>query len=146
MYQSRIHNAKKRTSRGDKNRAIEEPSEGQSFAVVDSMLGNGRLRALCDDGKLRIGRIRGSMRKYGGKVIIEPRDLIIVAHRDFDAENVDVVHKYTHEEAQKVLKWYEVAPCIKKAMQRDIVSHDVDDDKDDGIDFAEDDDVELDHI
>jgi translation initiation factor 1A len=148
MYQSRIHNAKKRASRNDKNRTIDEPSDGQSFAIVDSMLGNGRLRALCADGKLRTGRIRGSMRKYGGKVIIEPRDLIIVAYRDFDEENVDVIHKYTHEEVQKVMKWYEIPQCIKKALQRDIMNDNDngDEDKDDGIYFAEDDGLDVDGI
>lgn len=145
MYQSRIQNAKKRASRNDKGRTIEEPVDGQSYAVVDSMLGNGRLRALCADGVLRTGRIRGSMRKFGGKVIIEPRDLIIVAHRDFDTENVDVIHKYTHEEAKKVLKWYEVPACLKKALQRNLHEPDEEDEADNYVEFGEQD-IDVDDI
>jgi len=98
MYKSYIRNAKKRTARGEKNREIIAPDDGQQYAVVRDMLGNGRLQAMCEDGTNVVARIRGSMRKYKSKVIIAPRDLIILSMRDYEADKADVVHKYTHEE------------------------------------------------
>jgi translation initiation factor 1A len=103
MYQSRIRDSK---HRGGKSRArtLIEPDDEQDYGIVQDMLGNGRLRALCSDAKVRVGRIRGSMRKYAGKVIIDRGDLIIVARRDYEDDKVDVVHKYTHEETAKLMK------------------------------------------
>lgn len=103
MYQSRIRNSKQR-AKASKNRTILEPDEDQEYGVVQDMLGNGRLRAFCSDAQLRVGRIRGSMRKYAGKVIIERGDLVILAKRDFEDDKVDVVHKYTHEEMSKLMR------------------------------------------
>ncbi len=103
MYQSRIRNAKQR-AKANRNRTIFEPEDDQDYGVVQDMLGNGRLRALCSDGTIRIGRIRGSMRKYAGKVIIERGDLVIVSKRDFEDDKVDVIHKYTHDESSKLVR------------------------------------------
>jgi translation initiation factor 1A len=103
MYQSRIRNSKQR-SKGGKGRVLLEPDEDQDYGIVQDMLGNGRLRATCSDGTVRVGRIRGSMRKYAGKVIIEKGDLILVSKREFGDDKVDVFHKYTHEEVSKLLR------------------------------------------
>lgn len=101
MYQSRIRQNKKRV----KNKVLLEPQEGQEYAVVKDMLGNGRLRCICEDGAEKVGRIRGSMRKYAGKVIIDRGDLILIAGRDFGEEDkVDVFHKYSHEDISALMK------------------------------------------
>lgn len=118
MYQSRIKNAKKRTGRQERGRMLVEPDDSQSYAVVESMLGNGRLSALCEDGQTRIARIRGSMRKAGGKVIIEPRDLIVVALRDYEDDKADVIHKYTLDEVHEILKWNVLPAPLRKALTR----------------------------
>jgi len=117
MYQSKIRNAKQRAKQ-NRNRTIIEPDDEQEYGVVQDMLGNGRLRALCSDGVIRVGRIRGSMRKYAGKVIIEKGDLIIVARREWEDDKVDVVHKYTHEEMSKLLRGNYLTPCIVKAINQ----------------------------
>jgi len=93
-----------------------EPEEGQDYAVVQEMMGNGRLKALCSDGVTRVGRIRGSMRKYAGKVIIEKGDLILISFRDFEEDKVDVIAKYTADEVSTVLKSYEISEKLVKAL------------------------------
>lgn len=103
MYQSRIKNGKKRTNRDEKHRGIIEPEEDQEYAIVQDLLGNGRLRVLCVDTKTRIARIRGNMRKSTHKVLIEKGDLILISRRDFEEDKVDVIHKYTHEEANSLI-------------------------------------------
>lgn len=117
MYQSRIRNAKQR-AKASRNRTIQEPEEDQDYGVVQDMLGNARLRALCSDGVVRMGRIRGSMRKYAGKVIIEKGDLIIISKRDFEEDKVDVIHKYTHEESSKLLRNRMLPEAIVKEINK----------------------------
>jgi len=103
MYQSRIKNGKKRTNRDEKHRGVIEPEEGQEYAIAQELIGNGRLRAMCIDGIVRIARIRGNMRKSTHKVLIEKGDLILVSRRDFEEDKVDVIHKYSREEATSIL-------------------------------------------
>ena len=136
MYQSRIKNAKKRTGRQERGRMLVEPDDSQSYAVVQAMLGNGRLSAICEDGKTRIARIRGSMRKGGGKVIIEPRDLIVVALREYEDDKGDVIHKYTLEEVHEILKWNVLSAALRRALTRSEFQGD--DDDEDHVVFTED--------
>lgn len=100
MYKSRIHNGKSRAARDEKKREMIYPDEHeQEYAIVQEMLGNGRVRVLCNDKTTRIGRICGSMRKYKSKVIIESGDLVIISLREYEKDKVDIVHKYAFEEA-----------------------------------------------
>lgn len=114
MYQSRIRQTKNRDGR---KRELLEPEEGQSFAIVQDMVGNGRLRAFCADKVVRMARIRGSMRKYSGKVIIDRNDLILVAFRDFHDETVDVIHKYKPDEIHYMMRHNMLPEFIVKKLQ-----------------------------
>lgn len=71
--------------------------EGQEYAQVTKMLGNGRIETSCFDGVKRIGHIRGKMRK---KVWINQGDIILVSLREFQDEQCDVIVKYTPDEAR----------------------------------------------
>lgn len=102
MYKSNIRAAKKRGD-NDRHREFLMPDDSQGFAVVQDMLGNGRVRCMCEDGNVRVGRIRGSMRRYKNKVIIGRGDLVIVGSRDFEDDKVDIVHKYNHDECSTLM-------------------------------------------
>jgi translation initiation factor 1A len=115
MYQSRISNGKKRTNRNDKHRALEGVEEGQGYAIVQDLIGNGRLRALCSDNVVRLAKIRGSLRKTSHKIIIEKNDLILISFRDFEPDKVDVLHKYSYDEANQIMNAFEMPDCIKRA-------------------------------
>ena len=69
------------------------------------MLGNGRCECFCFDGVTRLGHIRGKMRK---KVWITAGDIVLVAKRDFQDEKVDIVHKYTADEARNLKQYGEL--------------------------------------
>merc|ERR1712166_401686 len=92
----------KRTKKGNNmtKRELWYKEEGQEYAQVQSMLGNGRLRAMCFYGKTRLATIRGKMRR---RVYIFVNDIILVGLRDFQDEKCDVIWKYYPEEA-KTLK------------------------------------------
>ena len=54
--------------------------DGQEYAQVLKMLGNGRLDAMCFDGIKRLCHIRGKLRK---KVWINTGDIILLGLRDY---------------------------------------------------------------
>jgi len=126
MYQTNIRNAKKRTGRFDKNRELVFPDESQAYAVVEKMLGNGRLQAMGEDGVISVCRIPGKFRHYSAKTIIKPGDLIVVAKRDFEAK-LDVVHKYNYDESLQLIHKGNVPDKIVKKLTGDDGSNQTDD-------------------
>lgn len=106
---------------------------GQEYAQVVKMLGNGRCECFCFDGVTRLGHIRGKMRK---KVWITAGDIVLVGKRDFQDEKVDIVHKYSADEARN-LKQYGELPETARINETAVdmaMAGDADDD-DIGIDF-----------
>ena len=106
---------------------------GQEYAQVVKMLGNGRCECFCFDGVTRLGHIRGKMRK---KVWITAGDIVLVGKRDFQDEKVDIVHKYSADEARN-LKQYGELPETARINETavDMAMAGDDDDDDIGIDF-----------
>lgn len=65
----------------------------QDYARAVAMLGNRRVRCLCNDGKERICKIRGSLCKGPKKQKIEVGDILLISYRTFeesDSEDEDV--------------------------------------------------------
>ncbi|VEL28741.1 unnamed protein product [Protopolystoma xenopodis] len=71
--------------------------EGQEYARVERLLGNGRLEAYCFDDVKRLCHIRGKLRK---KVWINAGDIILVGLRDYQDKKADVILKYPNDEAR----------------------------------------------
>jgi len=138
MYQSRIRATKKRGS--DKRRELIEPEDGQEYGIAQEMMGNGRIRIYCMDKEVRMGRIRGSMRKYSGKVIIEKGDLVLFAGRDY-GDMVDVFHKYNHDEVADLMKYKLLPDTLMSMMHADFDDAHQVKGKDDYVLFMEDDSV-----
>jgi len=80
--------------------------DGQEYAQVLKMLGNGRLEAMCFDGTKRLCHIRGKLRK---KVWINQSDIILIGLRDYQDAKADVIMKYSADEARN-LKLYGELP------------------------------------
>jgi len=76
-------------SNGDEDEVVRVPypdrSEGQMFAIAENMLGGARVRVICEDGKSRLGRIPGKLKK---RMWIREDDLLIVDPWDFQMRNV----------------------------------------------------------
>lgn len=126
----------RRRGKGDgeeSKRELEFKEDGQEYAQVVKMLGNGRCECFCFDGVTRLGHIRGKMRK---KVWITAGDIILVAKRDFQDEKVDIVHKYSADEARN-LKQYGELPENARINETavDMAMADDNDDDDLGISF-----------
>ena len=83
----------------DVKRELLFKEEGQEYAQVSRMLGNGRLEARCCDGKTRLCIIRG---KFWKKVWISSSDIILIGLRDYQDRKADVIHKYYPREARNL--------------------------------------------
>lgn len=68
----------------DEKRELVFKEDGQEYAQVLRMLGNGRCEAMCIDGTKRLCHIRGKMHK---KVWIAAGDIILVGLRDYQARS-----------------------------------------------------------
>ena len=74
------------------------PAQGEVLGVVVKLLGFDRILVRCQDGKERLCRIRGKMKR---RVWIREGDIVIVSPWDFQSDKRgDVVWRYTHAQAE----------------------------------------------
>ena len=136
-------NRRRGKNEGDgEKRELVFKEDGQAYAQVLRMLGNGRLeaRAFDDQGTIRLVNIRGKLRK---KVWIGAGDIILLSLRDFQDDKADVILKYSPEEARN-LKAYGELPQSAKVnevdtggdMGDDNVGFEFDDERDDDSDSS----------
>ena len=104
--------------------------DGQQYAQVTKMLGNGRLEATCFDGVQRLCHIRGKMRK---KVWIGQSDIILIGLRDYQNAKADVILKYSPDESRSLKSYGEFPESVKI---NDTVTFG-EEGNDDGIEFDE---------
>ena len=75
------------------------PNDDQVFAVVTDMLGGGRVRLRCADGKERMGRIPGRMRY---RTWIREGDVVIVEPWDWEDGKGDIEWRYESDAAEQL--------------------------------------------
>merc|ERR1711924_475989 len=103
-------NRRRGKNEGEEKRELIFKEDGQEYAQVIRMLGNGRLDAQCIDGVKRLCHIRGKMRK---KVWVSTGDIILVGLRDFQDEKADVILKYNADEARSLKAYGELPDNIR---------------------------------
>lgn len=83
------------------------PKEEEILGVVELMLGSDKLRVQCNDGKERIARIPGKLRK---RVWIRVGDLVILQPwKVMTDRRADVIWRYTQTQA----RWLEKRGYLK---------------------------------
>jgi len=92
-------NRRRGQNQSQQKRDLQLKEDGQEYAIVRKMLGNGRLTAFCFDGKERQCHIRGKMRK---KVWINKDDYILLGLRSFQDAKADVILKYNPDEVREL--------------------------------------------
>ncbi|GHP09364.1 hypothetical protein PPROV_000810000 [Pycnococcus provasolii] len=125
----------------DEKRELIFKEDGQEYAQVLRMLGNGRLEAQCIDGVKRLCHIRGKMRK---KVWVNTGDIILLGLREYQDEKADVILKYLADEARS-LKAYGELPDSVRINDTDMLDEDGGKD-DDYFDFGDEGDVDVEDI
>ena len=68
----------------------------EMFAIADNILGGRRVSVVCADGKTRMARIPGKMRR---RQWVREGDLIIIWPWDFQDSKADVKHRYSKTQA-----------------------------------------------
>jgi translation initiation factor 1A len=88
----------------EKRQLIEADIDGQVYGIIEKALGDRYFDVNCMDKKKRRCRVRSKRLK------IQLQDYVIVALREFDDNNADIIHKYDHEEI-KVLQEKNLLPA-----------------------------------
>eukprot|EP00945_MAST-04E_sp_MAST-4E-sp1_P004195 g4195.t1 len=109
-------NRRRGKNEGEEKRELEFKEDGQEYALVERMLGNGRCEVLCFDGVKRLAHIRGKMRK---KVWVGASDIILVGLRDYQDSKCDVILKYNADEARQLKAYGEIPDTAKMSAAGD---------------------------
>jgi translation initiation factor 1A len=119
MYQTSIRN-KKKISNFNKvaNNNYNIDAEHEVYAYVIKLLGNCRVLVLCDNGTEAVGVIRGSMRRFNKRVLIETGDIIAVSMREYQLDKVDIVHKYNAEQCKLLINNKEISDTLISAYNK----------------------------
>lgn len=70
--------------------------DGEMFGIADQLLGASRIRVMCADGKHRMGRIPGKIKK---RMWIREGDLVIIQPWEFQDEKANILYRYTRTQA-----------------------------------------------
>ena len=90
-----------------------DPENSEEYAQVVSAKGNGRFELkCCDGGVIRLGIIRGKMRK---RVWVNRSDLVLICKWEdmTDDTKCSIIHKYSEDEARRLLKEGELPENFK---------------------------------
>jgi initiation factor 1A len=128
MYQTTIRNKKKSTNVA-KSYTID--SDFEEYALSKKLLGNCRVSLLTNGGDEVIGIIRGNMRKFNKRVLIEVGDIVIVSKRDFQTNKVDIVHKCNLEQTQQLINNKELSDILINQYYKNSNKSDKSDNNDD---------------
>jgi translation initiation factor 1A len=76
------------------------PGEGEVLGIATKLLGFDRIMVKCQDGRERLCRIRGKMKR---RVWIRIGDVVVVSPWDFQTESRgDIVWRYTRGQAENL--------------------------------------------
>lgn len=103
MYQTSIRNKKSKSKFQSEKEVTYIMSEGEDYGYVQKLLGNCRVKILSNDGLESIGIIRGSLRKFNKRILIENGDIVVISKRDYQDNKVDIVHKFNNDQCQSLI-------------------------------------------
>jgi translation initiation factor 1A len=72
---------------------VPENKENEMFAIVNQILGGARMNVKSADGKSRLARIPGRMKRRMGRRI-KMGDLIVISPWDIQDEKADILYRY----------------------------------------------------
>lgn len=112
MYQTSIRK-KKKNFNTNKNENYEINFEYEEYGLVKKLLGNCRVNLITNSGDEVVGVIRGNMRKYNKRVLIEKGDIVVVSKREFQSNKVDIVHKISLDKYPDILNSDNISNTLK---------------------------------
>jgi len=112
MYQTSIRK-KKKNFNSSNNSKYDINLEYEEYGLVKKLLGNCRVNLITNSGENVIGIIRGNMRKFNKRVLIDKGDFVIVSKREYQNNKVDIVHKVPQEEYSTILASDQISNILK---------------------------------
>jgi initiation factor 1A len=112
MYQTSIRK-KKKNFNSSNNSNYDINLDYEEYALVKKLLGNCRVNLITNSGDDVIGIIRGNMRKFNKRVLIDKGDFVIVSKREYQINKVDIVHKVSPEEYSTILESDVISNILK---------------------------------
>ena len=77
------------------------PKENEVIGIIDERLGGNKMRVSCLDGKSRVCRVPGRLKR---KLWLRPGDTVIVEPWELDNEKGDVIFKYPSNQIEWLKK------------------------------------------
>lgn len=71
-------------------------NNNEMFAIADRLMGGSRINVVCADGKSRMGRIPGRMKR---RQRVRAGDLVIIKPWDIQNEKADIIYRYRRTQA-----------------------------------------------
>ena len=112
MYQTSIRKKKKNFNSSNNNN-YDINLDCEEYGIVKKLLGNCRVNLITNSGDEVIGVIRGNMRKFNKRVLIDKGDFVIVSKREYQSNKVDIVHKVSSEEYSTILAGDDISNTLK---------------------------------
>jgi len=103
---------KKSSKKGKKHpdekakRTLELKEELEEYALIEKILGNGRVSVIYTDSRKILAHVRGSLKRCRMAV----GDVVLVSIREFQQNKCDIIHKYEKTEVNKLLSLGEIPP------------------------------------
>jgi translation initiation factor 1A len=76
---------------------LPKSNKNELFAIADRLMGGSRIHVICADGKSRMARIPGRMKR---KARVRAGDLLIVKPWEIQNEKADVIWRYTRTQSR----------------------------------------------
>ena len=70
---------------------VPNPRNKEMFGVADQLVGGSRIKVNCEDGRARLGRIPGKMKR---RMWIRTGDLLIIKPWDIQDDKCDILYRY----------------------------------------------------
>lgn len=116
----------KKKGKNNKNKNSDAPrrtllikEELQEYGKISKLLGDRRVRVILIDTSEILGIIPGRFRR---RCWMRDGDIILVSRRDFQADRVDILHKYTDSEARQLAKMSEIPPFFLSGVTPEVGS------------------------
>jgi translation initiation factor 1A len=75
---------------------LPDKNKNEMFAIADRLMGGSRINVICADGKSRMARIPGRLKR---KQRVRAGDLVIIKPWDIQDEKADIVFRYRRTQA-----------------------------------------------
>jgi len=69
----------------------------EMFAIADRLMGGSRIIVICEDGKSRLARIPGRMKR---RQRVRAGDLVIIKPWDIQNEKADIIYRYRQTQSR----------------------------------------------